>query len=91
MREADVALAETVRYVLITITTGSDEFPAKQEDLTKLAELFETPAKSMELFWNHTLQVKFHFPDADLFSDEKYNQVNRDILQGLGMKTMLKY
>lgn len=89
MREADVAVAETVRTVLVTITTGNDEFPAKPSDLEKLAALFKNPSKSMELFWNHTIEVKYHYPDATLFGDEKYNQVNADIMQGLGIPPVL--
>jgi hypothetical protein len=89
MREADVAVAETVRYVLVTVTTGNDEYPAKQEDLNKLATMFKNPSKSFELIWNHTIGVTFHFPDPSLFDDTKYKQVNTDTIQGLGIPPVL--
>jgi hypothetical protein len=89
MREADLAVAETVRSVLVVITTGNDEFPAKESDLQNLRNLFENPSKSMDLFWNHTISVEYKFPPSDLLSDEKYNQVNEDIAQGLGLPEVL--
>lgn len=89
MRQADLAIVESVRNVLVTITIGDKDFPANDAHLTRLAELFSSPSKTMELFWNHTLNVEYHYPNSDLFNTDKYNQVNRDILQGLGVSTVL--
>jgi hypothetical protein len=89
MREADAAVAETVRTVLVTYTIGSDDFPATPADMKKLEDVISTPAKSMELIWNHTLKVEYHYPDSNLFTADKYQQVNSDILQGLGIPPVL--
>jgi hypothetical protein len=89
MREADVALAETVKSVLVTFTIGDKEFPATQGQLDALGNLLQTPNKSMELVWNHTLKVEYHFPDASLFEGTKYDEVDKDILQGLGIPPVL--
>ena len=89
MREADLALSETVRNVLVTFTIGDKDHPATQFQLDSLAGLLQSPVKSMDLIWNHTLKVEYHFPDADLFNEEKYKQVNLDILQGLGIPPVL--
>lgn len=89
MREADLAVAETTRQVLVTYTIGSDEFPATQTELDRLVDLLNSPNKSMELVWNHTLKVDFHFPDAALFGNEKYAEVDKDIVDGLGIPPVL--
>jgi hypothetical protein len=89
MREADTSLAETVRSVLVTITVGSDEYPATPKDMDAVIEAFANPSKSQEIVWNHTLKVEYHYPDADLFNSDKYEQVNKDIQQGLGIPPVL--
>lgn len=89
MREADLALAETVKSVLITFTIGDKDLPATQDQLVALSNIISTPAKSMELVWNHTLKVDYHYPDSGLFDTSKYDQVNSDIEQGLGVPMVL--
>jgi hypothetical protein len=89
MREADLALNETVRNVLVTFTIGDADFPATKAQLEELAMVASTPSKSMDLFWNHTLKVEYHYPAGDLFAPTKYDQVNKDIMQGLGIPPVL--
>jgi hypothetical protein len=89
MREADLALTETVRSVLVVYKIGSDEFPATDADMKKLAQVLQSPAKSTDLIWNHTLEVEMKYPDAGLFAPAKYDQVNQDIREGLGIPGVL--
>lgn len=89
MMQMDLSTADGIINQLVTITTGNDQYPATQEDLDKLAELVNTPSKAFALLWNHTLNVKFHRPEADLFSPEKYKQINQDIASGFGITRVL--
>jgi hypothetical protein len=75
---------------LVTVTIGNDEYPADDKDLEAIAQLFQTPSKSYTVFWNHTLQVQFHKPEGlDTLTQDKYKQVNDDILAGLGVSRVL--
>jgi len=47
-------------------------------------------ASKNTLFFNHTLQVRFHKPEGiETLNQEKYKQVNDDILMGLGITRVL--
>lgn len=83
--QLDLNTADGIINQLVTITTGNDQYPATQEDLDALAELINTPSKAFALLWNHTLNVKFHRPDHELFDAAKYEQVNRDIQAAFGI------
>lgn len=89
MREADMATAEGLVNCLVTVTEGDKEFPTTDGRLRKLAALFSNPSKTKTLFWNHTLKVEYHRPDVDIFTDDKYSQLNRDIMDGLGVTGIL--
>jgi hypothetical protein len=90
LRMMDVSTIEGLINQLITVTVGNDEFPATDDDLTAIAELFQTPNKAYTIFWNHTLVVKFHKPEGlDTLTAEKYSQVNDDIMVGLGVSRVL--
>lgn len=83
--QMDLSTADGVINQLVTVTIGNDKFPAKQKHLDRVAELLRTPNKAYTLIWDHTLDVKFHKPEADLFDPEKYKQANEDILAGYGI------
>ncbi|MNS60871.1 hypothetical protein D3C72_938820 [compost metagenome] len=52
--------------------------------------MFQTPNKAYTIFWNHTLQVKFHKPEGiDTLTSEKFKQVDNDLLAGLGVSRVL--
>lgn len=85
LMEMDLSTADGVINQLVTVTIGNDDHPATQEELEKLAEIIRTPSKAYALIWNHTLSVKIHPPEANLFDPKKYEQVNRDISAGYGI------
>lgn len=87
--QMDLSTADGVINQLVTVTIGSDEFPATQEELDALSDLLDTPSKAYALLWNHTLNVKFHRPEADIFNPQKYEQVNSDILAAFGITRSL--
>lgn len=86
----DMSMVEGMVNQLVTVTVGNDEYPAGDEDLQAIAELFNTPNKAYTVFWNHTLDVKFHKPEGlETLHADKYKQVNDDILSGLGINRTL--
>lgn len=63
-------------------------FPIKsQDELETVSELFNTPAKSYDVFWNHTLKVERVQPTdvGDILGKKKYEQVNDDITGAFGV------
>lgn len=90
LRLMDMSTIEGLVNQLVTVTVGDKDFPATTDDLDAIAELFQTPSKAYTVFWNHTLQVKFHKPEGlDTLTQDKYKQVNEDIIAGLGISRVL--
>jgi hypothetical protein len=90
LRLLDMSMVEGMVNQLVTVTVGNDEYPAGDEDLEAIAELFNTPNKAYTIFWNHTLQVQFHKPEGfETLGQAKYQQVDEDILAGLGINRVL--
>lgn len=90
LRMMDMSTIEGLVNQLITVTVGNDNYPADDSDLEAIAELFQTPNKAYSVFWNHTLNVRFHKPEGiDTLTQDKYKQVNDDILSGLGISRVL--
>jgi hypothetical protein len=90
LRQMDMSTIEGLVNQLVTVTVGNDDYPATEDDLKSIAELFQTPSKAYTVFWNHTLEVKFHKPEGlDTLTQDKYKQVNEDIIAGLGISRVL--
>ena len=85
LMQMDMSTIDGVINQLVTMTVGSDEHPATQKDLQRLAQLVATPTKAYVLIWDHTLKVEFHKPEANFFDPKKYEQVNADIAAGYGI------
>jgi hypothetical protein len=86
----DWSTADNMINSLVTVTIGNDEYPAKEKHLKKLQQVFQTGAKAMIVYWDHTLDVKFHRPEADqVLGSEKYERVIADIMTGLGVSDAL--
>lgn len=90
LRLMDMATIEGLVNQLVTVTVGDKDFPATDDDLTAIAELFQTPSKAYTVFWNHTLKVQFHKPEGlETLTADKYKAVNEDIMAGLGISRSL--
>ena len=92
LKDADLSTLEGISNYILKVTIGNDEYPATtQEELTAVASLFNTPNKSFDVVWNHTLKVeKIVSPEiASILGQEKYAQVNDDITSGLSMTRAL--
>ena len=92
LREADLSTLDGISNYILKITIGNDEYPVvSQTELETVAELFNTPSKSFDVVWNHTLQIeKIVSPEIEsILGQDKYAQVNDDLTTGVGMSRAL--
>lgn len=88
LRQADLSTLDGITNYILKITIGNDEYPVvSQAELETVAQLFNTPSKSFDVVWNHTLEVeKIVSPEIDkILGKGKYEQVNDDLTTGLAM------
>ena len=99
LRKMDYAVAARVISAIQLVTMGSDAFPLTEDDVDVLDDLqaqmrWREKANNIErvfqLFGNHTLDIKWIYPDTKTLLDEsKYASVNRDILYALGIPSIV--
>lgn len=92
LRQADLSTLDGITNYILKITIGNDEYPVvSQAELEAVAQLFNTPSKSFDVVWNHTLEVeKIVSPEIEsILGKDKYEQVNEDMTVGLGIATSL--
>lgn len=88
LKDADISTLDGISNYILKITIGNDEYPATtQAELETISQLFNTPSKSFDVVWNHTLQIeKIVSPEIEsILGQEKYNQVNDDMTAGLAV------
>jgi hypothetical protein len=100
IRRMDYSIASRVISAIQQIKIGSDEYPLVDEDDTQMETLRQQMRwrdsnnkeieRIFQLFTNHTVEIKWVFPDIDaLLDDTKYKSVNSDIFFALGMPNIL--
>lgn len=92
LKDADISTLDGISNYILKITIGNDEYPVtSQQELEAVADLFNTPSKSFDVVWNHTLDIqKVVSPEIEaILGKGKYEQVNEDITGGLGMTRAL--
>lgn len=92
LRQADLSTLDGISNYILKITIGSDEYPVTtQNELEAVAALFNTPSKSFDVVWNHTLNIeKIVSPEIEaILGQDKYIQVNEDISGGLAVSRAL--
>lgn len=92
LREADLSTLDGISNYILKITIGNDEYPVtSQEELEAVSQLFNTPSKSFDVVWNHTLNIeKVVSPEIEkVLGQDKYKQVNDDITTGLAIPTAI--
>lgn len=88
LREADMSTLDGISNYILKVTIGNDEFPVTDQNMLEtVAKLFDTPSKSFDVVWNHTLQIeKIVSPEiSSILGQSKYDQVNMDITGALAM------
>lgn len=92
LRDADLSTLDGITNYILKITIGNDKFPVtSQEQINQVAQLFNTPNKSFDVVYNHTLKVeKITSPEIEaILGKDKYEQVNNDISGGLALPRVL--
>jgi hypothetical protein len=92
LRQADLSTLDGISNYILKITIGNDEYPVTtQQELEAVAQLFNTPSKSFDVVWNHTLEIeKIVSPEIDkILGKGKYEQVNDDMTTGLSISRAL--
>jgi hypothetical protein len=88
LKQADLSTLDGITNYILKITIGNDEYPVtSQAELEAVGALFNTPSKSVDVVWNHTLNVeKIVSPEIDkILGKGKYEQVNEDMTTGLAI------
>ena len=88
LKDADFSTLDGITNAILKITIGNDAFPVtSQEEIGKVAQLFNTAQKSFNVIWNHTLQIeKITSPEiSSILGQEKYKQVNDDLTGAFGV------
>jgi len=92
LREADLSTLDGISNYILKVTIGNDEYPVtSQEELEAISKLLNTPSKSFDIVWNHTLEIeKIVSPEiSSILGKAKYEQVNEDITGGLSITRAL--
>lgn len=102
LRRVDYTLMDKVISAILHVKVGSDDFPMteSEEDQAYLAVLQEQlrmrgnseqlMERVFQLLTNHTVDLKWIFPDtAVLLNEKKYDDINQEILFGLGFPRVL--
>lgn len=92
LQQADMSTLDGITNYILKITIGNDEYPVvTQEELEAVSQLFNTPGKSFDVIWNHTLEVeKIVSPEiGEILGKDKYIQNNEDMSAGLAITRAL--
>lgn len=88
LKEADFSTLDGITNAILKITIGNDAFPVtNQDELSNVAQLFNTAQKSFNVVWNHTLVIeKITSPEiGEILGQDKYKQVNEDLTGAYGV------
>jgi len=92
LRRLDISVAESIINPITIFKLGKtvEGFAPTKEQFQNLANLLKTPVATKTLVWSDLIEVEQHIVDAkEVFSMEKYKEVDLDILNGLGVSTVL--
>lgn len=99
LRAMDYALVSRVIDAILHVKVGNDEFPLLEDDediLDALEAEFNSNSsvsnkqRIFQLFTNHTVELDWVIPPLEaLLNDEKYAEINREILYSLGFPKFL--
>jgi hypothetical protein len=87
-KHADWSAVDGIVSEVMVITIGDKDNPVlKDDDLRKVAAMFNHPQKAFNVVWNHTLKVeRIEAKNLDqIFGTSKYEQAERDISGSFGI------
>ena len=102
LRRMDYSIIDKVISAIMHIKVGSDDFPITdapedKEYIDDISTQLQMRANSrlnleriFQLITNHTVEIEWIFPDIELLlNDKKYDDINQEILFGLGFPRIL--
>jgi hypothetical protein len=93
LQEADYAVAQKLRQLILHIKIGSKDFnngqPVNKKIIDDAKVEFNDPSRSMEVFSQYFVDMKYIFPPLEIFNKEKYGSVIERILQWSGIQTII--
>ncbi len=92
LRRMDISAAESVIQNITIFKLGNtkDGFPPTPNAFKKLATILKTPTKAMNIVWSDQIDISnVAMPVGEILGADKYEQVNSDILQGLGISPVI--
>lgn len=102
LRRMDYSIIDKIISAIMHVKVGSDEFPITESDedqefidglrneLRMRGRNEDVLERIFQLITNHTVDISWVFPDtATLLNAEKYNDINQEILFGLGFPRLL--
>lgn len=101
LRRMDYSIASRVISAILHVTAGNDEYPLTEDQTDFLDDLenkfhwrdgynMSDVERVFTLFTNHTVELKWIFPDVTALLDvKKYEAVNQDIILALGFPRIL--
>ncbi len=92
LRDMDISVAESVCNTLTVVKLGKveEKLVPSPEKYTAFANLLKIPSKSKTIVWDNLIDIQAVYPPVDkILGEEKYRQVNNDILSGCGIPEIL--
>lgn len=92
LRSMDMSVTNSIINAITIFKLGSikDGYVATEKQVKKLAEMLRTPTYSHNIVWNDAISMETSYPPVDkILSQDKYKSVDRDILAGLGVPSIL--
>jgi hypothetical protein len=92
LRAMDMSVANSVINAITIFKLGNIEkgYQPPASHFQKLSEMLRTPAYAQQIVWNDAISMESNYPPIEkILSIEKYRSVDRDILAGLGVPSIL--
>lgn len=92
LRAMDMSVANSVINAITIFKLGNIEkgYVPPESHFRKLSEMLRTPTYAQQIVWNDAIEMESNYPPIEkILSIEKYKSVDRDILAGLGVPSIL--
>jgi hypothetical protein len=92
LRSMDISIAESIQNAVQIFRLGNtlEGLPPTEDMLIRFADMLKNPSKSKMMVWDDLISIESDYPDTGkVLGSDKYQQVNADILAGLGISEVL--
>lgn len=92
LRRMDISIAESIQNAVQIFKIGDvkEGYPPSRGQFAKLIDMLKNPSKSKMIVWDDLISLESDYPDTgQILGSDKYQQVNADILAGLGISEVL--